>query len=127
MGHLARRLNPAEIQAYDVIAPALAARVRVLRIPFIPGGYAGITIGTTIAVTCPIEDDGTSSLLAHELVHVAQWYELGPTRFLRFYLGQFVTGLLRHRSWSEAYLAIDLEVQARDGAADWCHRCASKN
>lgn len=122
MGRFQRRLNQTEIDAYDIISQALARRVIVVSIPFIPGGYSGITLGNVIALTGQEPQDGTSALLAHELVHVGQWFELGRSRFVRFYLGQFARGLMKLRSWNQAYLSIDLEIQARSGASDWWRR-----
>ena len=67
-----RSLTPHEQQTYDVVDPQLAARVRVVDIPFIPGGYSGITLGRFVCLADPQPTTGTSTLLAHELVHVQQ-------------------------------------------------------
>ena len=56
---------------------------------------------------------GDEGLLAHELVHVRQWRELGPPRFLWRYLSAYVKGRLGGMNHRDAYLAIPLEVEAR--------------
>jgi hypothetical protein len=56
---------------------------------------------------------GDQRLLAHELVHVRQWRELGVARFLWRYLGAYFQGRFRGLNHNEAYLAIPLEVEAR--------------
>ncbi len=123
MARFGRTLNPAELSAYDVIPGELARQVSIVSIPFLPGNYAAITLGKTVFVASDLPDDGTSSLLAHELVHVGQWHVEGKLLFLRDYLGQFVTGLRKHRSWNEAYRDIGAEVEARSEATAWCKRC----
>ncbi len=123
MGRFGRSLNRAELIAYDVIPEQLARKVRVVAIPGLPGRYAAITLGKMIFVARDIAQDGTSELLAHELVHVGQWTNDGIVRFVRNYLSHFATGLREHRSWHEAYRSILAEVEARSEASDWCKRC----
>lgn len=123
MGRFTRTLNEAELAAYDVIPAELARRVSVVSIPFLPGRYAAITLGNFVCVADDVPDDGTSALLAHELVHVGQWQNEGKLPFLRGYLGQFAGGLRQHRSWNKAYRAIGAEVEARAEATAWCKRC----
>jgi hypothetical protein len=53
-------------------------------------------------------------LLAHELVHVRQWRELGAARFLWRYLGAYARGRAAGLGHQRAYEAIPLEVEARD-------------
>lgn len=59
---------------------------------------------------------GLGPLMVHELTHIEQWRRLGPWRWARAYLGDYLrhrrSGLRHH----EAYLAIGLEVEARDTA-----------
>lgn len=114
-----RPLNPVEVEAYDVLPARLARRVRVARVPLLPGGYAGITLGRLVLVVPPVASDGTSALLAHELVHVRQWHELGAVGFAVRYLAQFARGLVRHRRWRPAYRGNSFEAQARDEAGRW--------
>lgn len=52
-------------------------------------------------------------LLTHELVHVRQWAELGPLRFIGEYLRGYVTARRRGLDHQQAYLAIPLEEEAR--------------
>ena len=60
-----RRLSEAEIQSYDVCPAELAGRVRVIQLPFLPGGYAGMTMGRTVFLARKVSAAGDSSLLAH--------------------------------------------------------------
>ncbi len=117
-----RPLNEQEIEAYDVVSPDVAKRVRVFKIPFIPGGYSGMTLGTTILLATDVDDDGDSALMAHELVHVRQWSDLGVARFSGRYISSFARGLARHKRWNEAYRGIDAEVEARKETTDWIRR-----
>ncbi len=117
-----RRLTSGEIEAYDVLEPSLAATVRVVDIPLIPGGFAGITLGRWVCLADQQPTNGESSLLAHELVHVRQWREQGVLRFGVAYLGAFGRGLVRERNWNAAYRAIPAEVEARAEATEWVRR-----
>jgi uncharacterized protein DUF4157 len=54
------------------------------------------------------------ALLAHELVHVRQWRELGAGRFLWRYLGAYLRGRATGLGHQRAYEAIPLEVEARE-------------
>ncbi len=118
-----RRLNAREIDAYDLIPGDLARRVHVVSIPFLPGSYVAITLGRFVCIARDIPDDGTSELLAHELVHVGQWQEVGKARFVLDYVGHFARGLREYRSWNKAYRGIAAEVEARTKATSWCQRC----
>lgn len=104
----------------------LARRVRVVRVPGLPGGYGGMTLGRVVLLARAVPADGTSPLLAHELVHVRQWAELGVVGFAARYLADFVAGLRRHRRWRPAYLDIGLESSARAEADAWRHRSARR-
>lgn len=117
-----RPLNKTEIESYDVLPADLARRVRVVQIPFIPGGYAGITLGRHVLLAREVDADGNSSLMAHELVHVRQWQELGLVGFSARYLKSFSINLVGKRRWKSAYSAIDAEVEARQVATDWLRR-----
>lgn len=114
-----RPLNPLELDRYHLIPRALAARVRVYEIPALPGSYVGITLGRHVFLATDVADDGKSLLLAHELVHVRQWHELGAVGFARRYVWSFLRSLPSTRSWNESYQSIPAEVEARDGAARW--------
>ncbi len=117
-----RRLRAIEIDSYDHLDPALARRVRVGRIAALPGRYLGITLGTFVLLATDEPDDGTSALLAHELVHVRQWTEQGRIRFTLRYVAAFAGNLARYRRWHRAYRDIPAEVEARAIAGDWSRR-----
>jgi hypothetical protein len=86
---------------------------------FLPPGADGVTIGTTVYVRPGFLDQPT--LLAHELVHVRQYTELGFIRFLATYIAEYVQNRVRLRSHRSAYLAISLEKQARIETREWIH------
>jgi Domain of unknown function (DUF4157) len=106
-----RRLSP-EAQAALTHVPGIdRARARVLVVPVLTPGVAAMTIGRFVFVRRGHESD--AGLVAHELVHVQQWRELGPVVFLARYLGEYLR--LRGRGlphWS-AYAAISFEREAR--------------
>jgi hypothetical protein len=56
---------------------------------------------------------GDESLLAHELVHVWQWRDLGTARFLWRYVVPYLRERLRGRGHWKAYELIPLEAEAR--------------
>ena len=66
--------------------------------------------------------DGTSSLIAHELVHVRQFAERGRLWFGATYLFHYLRNLARTRNHHRAYRAIPHEIEAYDGAATWAAR-----
>ena len=59
---------------------------------------------------------GPGVLLVHELIHVRQWRELGVARFLWRYLSDYLGGRIKGLGHRAAYLAIPLEVEAREVA-----------
>jgi hypothetical protein len=117
-----RALTPSEVEAYDVLPRELASRVRVVRVPALPRRHAGMALGRVVLVSGGVPPDQLSPLLAHELVHVRQWAELGVAGFAVRYLADFGRGLRRHRRWAPAYRSIALEEAARAEAARWCGR-----
>lgn len=119
-----RRLNQAELAAYDVAPTAIAERVRVIRIPLIPGGYAGMTLGPFVLLARDVDDDGSSALMAHELVHARQWAERGLLGFSYWYLRSFLSNLIRLRRWKAAYSEVEAEIQATQETTDWLRRRA---
>jgi len=119
-----RRLNQVELDRYTHIPRALAERVRIHEIPALPGSYVGITLGRRVVLATDVPDDGTSLLMAHELVHVRQWWEQGAFGFVRRYVVGFVRSLPSTRSWNASYRAIPAEVEARTEAAIWRRSCA---
>lgn len=76
----------------------------------VPPQAEAITLGTTIFVrrrSC--EHQG---LMAHELVHVRQFKEMGPVRFLARYLASYLRYRLSGYCHIAAYRRIPLEVEA---------------
>ena len=114
-----RRLTPQEVAGYDLVSPELARRARMQRVPLLAPGFQGMTVGRLILVLDDDDRSGQRVLLAHELVHVEQYDELGAARFLRRYLREYFVNLWRLRSHRQAYLAISLEAEARAEAARW--------
>ncbi|REK24784.1 MAG: DUF4157 domain-containing protein [Actinobacteria bacterium] len=73
-----------------------------------------MTIGSTILIDPEaLALERLTSLLKHELVHVRQWRQLGPVRFLSRYIRQYLVGRFGGAGHRVAYLAIDLEAEAR--------------
>ncbi len=122
MKRVGRSLNQSELDSYDVLPKYLARRVRVISVPSLPGGYDGMTLGTTILLAHDVDEQGNSPLLAHELVHVRQWYEQGRLGFSGRYVGSFARGLRFHRNWKHAYLSIEAETEARRETSAWLQR-----
>lgn len=119
---LGRRLTPAEIESYDMITVDLARRVRIIEIPALPGQYVGMTLGRHVLLAKQVPSDGSSTLLAHELVHVRQWAELGVVGFSSRYLLSFLAGIRAKRRWMAAYRSIEAEQEARQETTDWLRR-----
>ena len=113
-----------ERSGYDHVPAAFLDGVRVQRVPVLPPRADAMTLGPLVLVR---RDEmrhrtGRRELLAHELVHVRQWAELGVVRFLWRYLRGYAAGLRRLRRHHDAYLAIPLEVEARTEAQRWAAR-----
>ncbi len=116
---IGRRLEGPELVGYDHVDMSLLAEVRVVRVPILAPGAAGMTIGRHVLLLDDSDRRGRSMLMAHELVHVRQFAEAGLIGFLRTYLASYFRGLARLRSHRAAYLAIPAEQQARHEAAAW--------
>ena len=117
-----RKLSDEEISAYDLVDDSVARRVLIQRVPK-PGPAArAMTLGRLILITRDDDRRGGSELLAHELVHAAQYRRLGFWPFLRVYLTDYARNLKRLRRHGRAYLAIGLEVEAFTAAAAWAAR-----
>lgn len=125
MTPLIRRLTPSEIEAYDLIPAEISRRVVMIRVPLLPGPYSGMTLGPVVVLAKTIRPDAPHPLMAHELVHVRQYHEMGLPLFAWRYNRAFVKGLLQFRSWNKAYRAIPAEQEARSLAADWQRRRAA--
>jgi hypothetical protein len=76
----------------------------------VPPGADAITIGSLISVRRRAAD--SEQLLAHELVHVAQWRSLGIGGFLGRYLGTYFRWRFRGYGHWAAYRRIPLEIEA---------------
>lgn len=80
----------------------------------VPRGSIGITVGRLVCIRrSAARADWFNSLLAHELVHVRQFGELGWSRFAARYFGSYVRFRLRGYSHRQSYVRIPLEVEAR--------------
>jgi hypothetical protein len=97
---------------FPLVPPADVARARIIDVPFLTPGVAAMTFGPLILLRRDHHDD--EALLAHELVHVRQWRELGAPRFLWRYLGAYARGRRAGLGHRPAYEAIPLEVEARE-------------
>jgi len=107
-----RRLDPiATAAAFDHVAPIDARRARLVTVPWLTPGVAGMTVGRWILLRRGREDD--AELIAHELVHVRQWRERGALRFLATYLAAYARGRRAGLGHLGAYAAIPAEVEAR--------------
>jgi hypothetical protein len=96
---------------FPVVPPADVDRARILDVPWLTPGVAAMTLGKFILLRA--DHAGDTALLAHELVHVRQWRELGAVRFLWRYLGAYLRGRAAGLGHQRAYEAIPLEVEAR--------------
>ena len=117
-----RRLEGPEIAAYDVLDPALAAKVWIQKVPVLPRGASGMTIWRFVFLKSDDVRDGSRKLIAHELVHVRQYAELGYLRFSYRYLRDYFRNLWDLRRHRPAYLAIPAEIEARAEADEWAIR-----
>ena len=96
---------------FPLVPPADVARARIVDVPCLTPGVAAMTLGRVILLRTDHASD--TALLAHELVHVRQWRELGAVRFLWRYLGAYARSRAAGLSHKRAYEAIPLEVEAR--------------
>jgi hypothetical protein len=96
---------------FPLVPPADVARARIVDVPWLTPGVGAMTLGRVILLRHAHRED--QALIAHELVHVRQWRELGPVRFLWRYLGAYAGGRAAGLDHQRAYEAIPLEVEAR--------------
>ena len=108
------RLTPAAQARFVHVRAIDRARARVIVVPVLTPGVAAMTLGRFVFVRRSHERD--LGLLAHELVHVEQWRELGVVRFLRVYLADYLRGRRAGMTHWVAYRAISLEADARTRA-----------
>jgi hypothetical protein len=114
-----RRLNPDEVASYDLVAPAIARRAVLIRVPLLPPGAVGLTSGRFVLLRRDEPEDGSSDLIAHELVHVRQFAEAGRLRFAATYLLAYLHNLVRFRRHRLAYLNIPAEQEAYGMSREW--------
>ena len=76
----------------------------------VPRGSSAITIGPVVSVRRNAASD--ERLLAHELVHVRQWRDLGVVGFLVRYVVSYLRWRVRGYGHEAAYRRIPLEVEA---------------
>jgi len=108
---MAARLSPREQERHRHVPAVDRDRARIVTVPVWLPGISATTLGRIVVVRRDRVSD--RRLLAHELVHVRQWRELGAVRFVWAYLGEYAalrrSGLGHH----DAYLGISFEVEAR--------------
>lgn len=106
-----RRLSSEARAAFTHVPERDRDRVRVVVVARLTPGVVAMTLDRWILVRRGHELD--AGLLAHEMVHVQQWRELGALRFLARYLGEYLRNRVHGmRHWT-AYEAISFEVEAR--------------
>jgi hypothetical protein len=108
---VSRRLDAREREQFTHVPVNDLDRARLVRVSVLTPGIAGMTLGRWILLRRGHDHD--RDLIAHELVHVRQWRELGAVRFLARYLGAYARGRRRGLGHRAAYEAIPLEAEAR--------------
>jgi Domain of unknown function (DUF4157) len=106
-----RRIDAREREQFTHVPVRDLDRARLVTVPLLTPGVAGMTLDRWILLRPGHEHD--QELIAHELVHVRQWRELGTARFLVRYLGAYARGRWRGLGHKAAYEAIPLEAEAR--------------
>ncbi|MGI9605879.1 MAG: eCIS core domain-containing protein [Acidimicrobiales bacterium] len=114
-----RYLDPDEILHYGHVQPGLLGGVRLIRTNLLPRAADGMTLGRLVLLRHDHQSREPSTLLAHELVHVRQYAELGFVVFAVRYVWEYLRNLVRFRDHHKAYLAISFEEEARREAALW--------
>jgi hypothetical protein len=111
-----RRLVAEELQQFDLVPMVDRARAVVTLVPWLPAH--GMTIGRFVFIRR--SHAGRATLLAHELVHVRQYREMGYFRFSLKYLMAYARNLVRFRfKHQAAYRAIPVEHEAYRLAGAW--------
>lgn len=105
-----RRLQPGG--PFDVVATDVVERARVVPVRFLQPGVDAMTVGRFILVRRDRLED--RALLAHELVHVRQWRDLGAVRFLLRYVAAYLRARRRGLGHWDAYRAVPFEAEARE-------------
>ena len=83
-------------------------------VPGRPAGYVSRQRIFLAAGALQFADAEFLALVAHELVHVRQYRELGPWRFRCAYLWEYLAGRLRGQEHAAAYRNISFERAARE-------------
>ena len=117
-----RELDDDEVSSFDHISDGLCRRVKLIRTNLLPPAADGMTVGRFVLLRGDQIERRASGLLAHELVHVRQFAELGFGRFMVQYFGSYFKNLVQTRNHRQAYLDIPLEIEARTEAARWSKR-----
>ena len=107
-----RKLDHDEVSAYTHIADGLCERVQLVRTNLLPPAADGMTVGRFVFLRDDHIERRATTLLAHELVHVRQFAEMGMPRFFASYFGSYFKNLARSRNHRQAYLDIPLEIEA---------------
>jgi hypothetical protein len=83
-----------------------------------PDGTNALTLRRTILFHPDVETEWTDKnltrLIAHELVHIRQFRQLGFGSFVIRYTFDYLSGRIQGLGHNAAYAAIELEVEARD-------------
>lgn len=82
-------------------------------------GIAATTLGRWVFVDPEVlrrDPRVVAKLIVHELVHVRQFSELGPMVFFGRYFSDYLRARFRGLDHRQAYLQIDLEIEARHQA-----------
>jgi Domain of unknown function (DUF4157) len=114
-----RRLSAVEVASYDLVPPEIARRAVLVRVPVLPPRADGMTSGRFVFLRNDEPTDGTSRLIAHELVHVRQFRDLGRVGFALRYFSAYFRNLARFHHHRRAYLEIPQEQEAYDRARAW--------
>ncbi len=114
-----RSLDLDEIHAFTHVGDEVLSKVRLIRTNLLPPAADGMTLGRFVLLRGDHIQRKHSTLLAHEMVHVRQFAELGVVRFFSQYLGAYFKNLWTYRNHRRAYLEIPLEIEARREAAEW--------
>ena len=123
---MSRPLNAAERSSYSHVRSDVLDRTRIKTLLWMPGTFQGITLGRHVFLTTPELDDGSSRLIAHELVHVQQYADGGVLRFFLRYLVDFSRCLRLQRKWMPAYRDIPVEAEARALTTQWIRQRATR-
>lgn len=75
-----RALEQDEIASFSHVAEGVLGRVKLVRTNLLPPAADGMTIGRFVFLRGDRIQDRSTTLLAHELVHVRQFAELGAAR-----------------------------------------------